>query len=120
MIAIGDWELRNSSASPVTIQSANLPGQHGLTVTRAYVVPIQGRTLIGVAYWPPKSPMWALRRLAAGAVIRPHQALDLVYGLAMTSAKTGKAGGPTIIYTANGNSYTLQETFSVQLQVKSC
>jgi hypothetical protein len=120
MIAIGDWALKNSSASTVTIQSATLPDVHGLTATKAWLAPIQGQTLIGVAYWPPKSPMWALRVLAAGGTIRPHHSLNLVFGFAMNSAKTAQAGGPTVTYTANGNTYTLQETFSVKLQAKAC
>jgi hypothetical protein len=120
MIAIGDWELKNGSASTVTVQSASLPGEHGLSATKAWLVPIQGQTLIGVAYWPPKSPMWPLRQPAAGAVIRPHQSVNLVFGFAKTSAKNGQAGGPLVTYTANGHTYTLQETFSVLLEAKAC
>jgi hypothetical protein len=63
--------------------------------------------LIGEAIWPPSSRMWARRRPAAGAVNRAGQSLNLVFGVATTSASMGgRASGPVANYTASGNTYT--------------
>jgi hypothetical protein len=117
---MGVWGLHNNSASTVTVQSATLPGEHDLIATPGWLVPIRDETLIGTALWPPSSPMWALRKVAAGGEIGPHQTVSLVFGVAMTSARTGVAGAPVVVYTANGHSYTLRESLSVQLAAKSC
>ncbi len=63
--------------------------------------------------------MWAQRSLAAGAVIRPHQTLNLVIGLARTAPK-GTGGGPIVSYTAGQATYTLNEQTGVLLAGGSC
>jgi hypothetical protein len=108
-ITMGVYSLRNSSASPVTIQSVKLPVLVRLRMTRAYLVPIPDRTLIGEGYWPPKQEVWALRRSAVGGVIRPGQALNLVFGLTMITDRGGYSSGPLITYTDAGNTSTVQE-----------
>ena len=93
----------------------------GLTMTRAWVVPVQVRPghfeLIGaLTTWPPPaSPEWAQRQPAAGAVILPGQTLNLVVGLTMTTTQVGHSRGPVITYTADGNGYTLQEPTGLRM-----
>jgi hypothetical protein len=112
----GLYDMENSGTSPVTVQSISLGSPHGLTMTRAWLVPILftksgGFTLIGVGlpYPPTTSEEWSERQPAKGAVIGPGQDLNLVFGLIRTTTKDGTSAGPVIVYTANGNSYTLQE-----------
>ena len=119
MTAMGVWALENKGKTTVTVQSISLPDTRGLRETRAWLVPIQGHTLIGNVTWPPTSPMWAHRAPAAGTVIRPGQALNLVYGVARTAAK-GTAGGPVVSYSAGKATYTLNESTGLELAGGNC
>ena len=119
-VTIGLWDLRNSSKSPVTIQSIRLPSAHGLTMTKAWLLPLaRGVNAVGVGWpYPPANTAevraeWAQRKPAVGDVIRPSQHLLLVFGLVRTTARAGKSGGPVIVYTADGSSYILAEDVSL-------
>ena len=50
---------------------------------------------------------WPNRQAIPGAVIKPHQGLNLFFGVARHGRGRG-AGGP-VTYTASRNTYTLQE-----------
>lgn len=115
-ITMGIYDLDvESGTSPVTVQSVRLGSPHGLKMTKAWVTPIFANTpLIGTALWPPPaSPAWAQRKPAEGAVIKPGQDLNLVFGLTRTTARAGRSDGPVIVYTANGNTYMLAENVSL-------
>jgi hypothetical protein len=107
-----------SGTSPVTVQRVSLGSPHGLAMTTAWVTPVFANTpLIGaVLSWPPAGPAWAQRRPAAGAVIKPGQDLNLVFGLTRTTPRSGRSDGPVIVYTADGNTYTLAENTSLIVQ----
>lgn len=113
-MAMGVYVLENHSPYTVTVERFTLPTIVRLTSTRAYLVPIshlprRPYELIGEAYWPPKARVWAQRRPVVGAVIKPGQTLNLVFGLTMISNHGGYTSGPTLTYTANGTSYSIEE-----------
>jgi len=125
-VTTGIYELNNSSSDAVTVQSVTLPGAYGLTMTRAWLVPVgqtgNGGTMTVGAGWPyPPSftalvrSVWAQRRPAVGATIKPGQDLNLVFGLTRTTANAGKSSGPAITYTAGGSTYTVQEKTSLMV-----
>jgi len=89
---------KNSSASPVTVRNVALPKLVRLRMTKAFLVPILHKTLIGEAYWPPKARAWEQRRPADGGVILPGQTLNLVFGLTMITNRGGYSSGPLITY----------------------
>jgi len=116
-VSDGFFLLTNTGWSPVTVTSVKVTSLHGLAMTRAWLMP-EYKPPHGVpsgvgddSYPPIISPQWPNREAVPGAVIKPHRALNLFFGLARTTAETGRAGGPTITYTAGGNTYTLQEQF---------
>jgi hypothetical protein len=116
-VSDGFFLLTNTGSSPVTITSVKLSSVHGLAVTRAWLMPMYKPphgvpSGVGDGPYPPvDSPEWPNRQAVPGAVIKPHQSLNLFFGLARTTASTGRAGGPTVTYTAGRNSYTLQEAW---------
>jgi pyrroloquinoline quinone biosynthesis protein B len=57
---------------------------------------------------------------AIGGVVGPHKTLNLVFGLARTSASDGRSDGPAITYTAGGNSYTIEEGITLLVAATSC
>jgi len=130
-ITMGIYDLHNTGTSPVTVKTVTLPSAHGLTMTKAWLVPIgqtgSGGTLDVGAGWPyPPSftalvrSVWAQRRPAAGATIKPGQDLNLVFGLTRTTGSVGKSDGPAITYTAAGSTYTVQEKTSLVVAAANC
>lgn len=125
-VSDGFFLLTNTGSSPVTVTSVKVTSLHGLAITRAWLMPLYKPphgvpSGIGDEFYPPThSPEWPNRQAVPGAVIKPHQALNLFFGLARTTAETGRAGGPTITYTVGGNSYTLQEAWGFVIAAKSC
>jgi hypothetical protein len=131
---MGIYTLDNSGTSPVTVTSVTLPAAHGLAMTRSWLVPIyhdprNGNYVpIGVtADYPPIAkadvaidPEWRNRVPAAGATIRPGQTLNLVFGLIRTTPKVGRSDGPLISYTADRNSYTVQEQTGQEIHPGTC
>jgi hypothetical protein len=133
---VGLYPLANSGSAPVTLKSVTLGSPHGLTITRAWLTPIDGNaggggTLIGVGWpWPLSLARgwgsqavrwaWARREPAAGAVIKPREDLNLVFGLTRTIARNGYSGGPVITYTANGSTYTVREQTTLEVAAKRC
>lgn len=114
-VTAGIYDLHNTGTSPATVHRVGLPSAHGLRMTEVWLVPIRHTTLIGAGwpYPPTTSPVWAQRQPAAGAVIRPGQDLNLVFGLTRTSARDGRSAGPVIVYSASGTSYTMHEAVSL-------
>ena len=119
-VTMGIWWLHNDGTSPVTIQSIHLD-EHDLRMTMPWLVPIYHNPKngqfdeVGAGYpYPPAFNVaarwsWARRQPAVGALIRPSKSLNLVFGMTRTSAATGRAGGPVIVYSAGGTTYTLAE-----------
>jgi hypothetical protein len=112
----GIYVLANTGTSPLTVSSVRLPSPQGLTMTRAWLVPVDqtaggGGILIGAGYpYPPTSTAeWSRRVAIPGAVIKPHDGLNLVFGLTRTTARWGRTDGPIVTYTAGDTTYTLQE-----------
>jgi hypothetical protein len=129
-LTVGLYSLRNTGTAPATIDSVRLPSATlGLTMTRSWLTPIYHDTLLGVGWayplTPPKTTVhewsgekgalleWARRRPAVGAVIRPGQWLTLVFGLTRTRDHAGRSGGPVIVYTVSGNTYTIHEAVTL-------
>jgi hypothetical protein len=112
-ITMGVFWLENRSPCTVTIESFSLPTLVRLRPTRAYLVPITHTPghyqVIGEASWPPTARVWAQRHPIVGGVMKPGQSLNLVFGLTMISNRGGYSSGPTLTYTADGGSYTIEE-----------
>jgi hypothetical protein len=74
-------------------------------------------TYVGVqaGYPPIHWRTWPKRQPIPGAVIKPRQGLNLVFGLTRTGPKDGHTGGPVITYAGGGNTYTLQEQFGFRI-----
>jgi hypothetical protein len=124
----GFFVLTNTGTSPVTVTSVKLTAVHGLAMTRAWLMPGYkpprgALSFVGDEPYPPiRWPEWPNRQAIPGAVIKPHQGLNLFFGVARTTAGTGRVGGPTVTYTAGGNTYTLQEAwgFVIPAPGRSC
>lgn len=124
-VTMGIYELVNIGRSPATVQRVSLPDNaHGLRMTKAWLVPIthtrgNGTLSVGAGgLFPPVysalvRAVWAQRRPAAGAIIRPGQDLNLVFGLTRTSDRDGRSPGPAIVYSANRTTYTIDEGWSL-------
>jgi hypothetical protein len=127
-VTVGLYDLDNSDTSPVTVKSITLPSAHGLTMTKAWLVPIyhdpkNGNYVVlgvGAAYPPTTAPEWRHREPAVGAVIHPHQDLNIVFGLIRTSARNGRSDGPATTYTAGGSTWTVKEQVSLVVAARSC
>jgi len=118
--------LQNSGKIPATVRKVTLTNPHGVAMTtRAWLVPIwhtQGDYDVigdGFPYPPVTWGTWKNRRLAIGGVIRPGQSLNLVFGIKRT-ARTGRSGPTSIVYTAGGSTYTLTESTSTVMKHGSC
>ena len=126
-VEVGLYDLHNRGSSPVTVKSISLDHPHGLVMTETWLTPIghqNGQELtIGVGWpYPPSftalvRQVWSERRPAIGATVRPGQDLNLVFGLTRTGA-VGKSGGPVIVYTADGSTYTLHENTSLSVAAR--
>jgi hypothetical protein len=128
-LTMGIYGLANSGTSDVIVTGVRLAHPHGLSITKsAWVVPdvvTPGEDLgVGVEEdYPPVSwPTWSKREAIPGALVRPRQdELSLVFGLTRTTSRAGHSGGPVITYTANGNTYRVQErTALVVTAAKTC
>ena len=128
-VTLGLYTLQNNGTSAATINSVRLPSDaRGLKMTKAWVVPIYhdpktgNLELIGVGWpYPPTSqPTWPQRSPAAGAIVKPGQDLNLVFGLIRTTGGNGRSDGPVIVYTVNGSSYTIHEAVSLLLAAARC
>jgi len=118
--------LQNGGKIPATVRKVSLTYAHGMTMTtRAWLVPIwhtQGDYDAigdGFAYPPVTWGTWKYRRPAIGGVVRPGQTLNLVFGIKRT-ARTGRSGPTSIVYTAGGSTYTLTESTSTVMKHGSC
>lgn len=101
-------------------------------MTSSYLVPFShggGYTFsIGVAsgfpaaYSAAARKVWTEREPLIGAVIRPGQSLNLVFGMSLVpaTAHEGSSDGPRITYTSGGSDYYVQEQFSLQMVHPSC
>lgn len=122
----GIYVLANAGTSPVTIKSVRLPSPHGTVMTSAWLIPVEktagGGILVGAGYpYPPTHwAEWYRRVAVAGAVIRPHEGLNLVFGLTRTTAAAGHTSGPVITYSAGGSTYSLQEQVGFVITAASC
>jgi hypothetical protein len=122
-ITMGIYALENGGKIPATIQSVHLTHPHGLSMTKAWVIPIVHTTgqydLVGEQLnYPPRWSTWAHRQPVPGAVVPAGKSLNLVFGVTRTTAKTGTSGYPVVTYTAGGNTYTLTETISLVVTAK--
>jgi hypothetical protein len=74
---------------------------------------LPGRLLI----WPrPAGPRVRGQR---PSVIKPHEDLNLVFGLTRTTARNSYSGGPVITYSTGGTAYTVSEKTTLEV-AKSC
>ncbi len=122
-VDMGLFDLKNQGTAPVTIRSVSLPDAHGMAMTEAWLVPsnTSGPQLgVGQPYPPVTYPLWADRVPAVGAVIRPGQDVQLVFGVLRTTAADGRSDQPKIVYTAGRAAYTLREQGSLALSHTKC
>jgi hypothetical protein len=122
-VDMGLFDLKNQGTAPVTVRSVSLPDARGMAMTAAWLVPANasGPQLgVGQPYPPVTYPLWADRVPAVGAVIRPGQDLQLVFGVLRTTAADGRSDQPMIVYTAGRAAYTLREQGSLALSHTKC
>jgi hypothetical protein len=107
--------LYNTGHSPVTLTSVTLASPHGLTMTKAWLMPgykpphgAWSYVGAGEPYPPVQWPEWRNRQPIPGAKIKPGQGLNLFFGLTRTTSGPGRTGGPVVTYTVDSISYTLQ------------
>jgi hypothetical protein len=113
--AIGPFNLDDFGSQPVTVDSVTLTDNHGLAMGRPYLAPIpKDGDLIGMWYWPPYGWAWSHRVPADGAVVKPHQNLNLVFAGWRTTARAGTSN-VTVGYSSGGNSYSLTFSFSIEI-----
>lgn len=115
--------LDNTGTSPVTVTDVKLPSSsRGLAMTTAWLMPPY-KPPHGVLTWagvqagypPTHWAPWPKRHAIPGAVIKPRQSLNLVFGLTRTGTENGHTSGPVVTYTAGGNTYTLLEHYGFLL-----
>jgi hypothetical protein len=121
-VTAGLWVLDNTGTSPVTVTGVKLSSSRGLAMTRAWLMPPYKSPhgdwdYVGVqaGYPPVHWRTWPDRQAIPGAVIKPGQNLNLVFGLTHTGEQDGHTSGPLVTYTASGNSYTLQEGYGFRI-----
>ena len=119
--AVGMWLLDNTGSSPVMVISVKLPS-HGLAMTKAWLVPEYKSQHNTTDYfgdqagWPPiRYRTWPDRQPIPGAVIKPGQELNLIFGVTLTGSGDGTTDGPVITYTAGRGTYTMQAGFGIDL-----
>lgn len=112
---MGDFVLKNSGQTPVTVDAVTLTDDHGLAQGKPWLVPvIETQALIGVAYWPPDRTAWNRRIAADRAVVKPGEELNLVPEVWRIRNPSGVAN-ITIRYSSSGTSYSLTEGWSVEV-----
>jgi hypothetical protein len=131
---VGLYDFTNSSSSPVTVHGVSLASARGLKMSKeAWFVPIYHSDgqydTVGVVwplplsrvrvYWPVRWA-WARRKPAVGFVIKPHVDVNLVFGVTRTTARNAYSGGPVVIYSANGKTYTLREQTTLEIPAHDC
>ena len=119
----GLFELVNHGTAPVTVRSVSLSNAHGMTMTEAFLVPVNPNVEgpgFGFAYPPVTYPYWADRVPASGATIRPGQDLLLVFGVARTTSARAYSDGPMVVYTSGSSTFTLREKLSLALAPGRC
>lgn len=126
-VVAGIYVLDNTGTEAATVNSVTLSNAHGLTMTKAWLVPVggsgNGHLLVGAGWpYPPSftklvRSVWAQRRPADGATIQPGHTLNLVFGLTRTTVQPG-TGDPVISYTAGGSGYTVAEKTTLEVAAK--
>ena len=125
-VTAGVWLLYNTGTSPVRVTSVTLASSHDLAMTSSWLLPEYKShdtwDYVGVqaGYPPIRWRTWPNRQPVPGAVIKPGQDLNLVFGLTRTGSKDGATTGPVITYTANRITYTLQPQMAFVIAAKSC
>lgn len=127
-ITVGLYDLHNYGKFPVKISGIMLPPLHGLKRTGSWWLtpilrdPRNGNWLdIGASFpFPPTFSKlarqeWRRRRPLIGAVLQPHQDLDLVFVLSRTAENYGIVGGPKVTYTSAGQTWTVTEHFTMAI-----
>ena len=127
-ITVGLYDLHNYGKFPVKISGIMLPPLHGLKRTGSWwLTPISetpatatGWTSVLALPFPPTFSKlarqeWRRRRPLIGAVLRPHQDLDLVFVLSRTAENYGIVGGPKVTYTSAGQTWTVTEHFTMAI-----
>jgi hypothetical protein len=125
--AQGWYSIQNSGKTAATVQSVRLVKPHGVAMTtKAWLMPVLqtghgGEELYGAGFpYPPVGwAPWKHRRLAVGAVIRPGQTSNLIFGVARTARK-GTSAAPVVTYTAGGNTYTWQDATTFVMVPRNC
>ena len=114
-VTMGFYVIKNSGTASARIRSITLPNAHGLRATRVWLAPIRKNLLLGAGFpWPPRSPVWAHRMPASGAVIKAGESLNIVFGITRTSSAPARSDGPLVVYTAQGSAYTMRNGVSFE------
>jgi hypothetical protein len=122
-VLMGLWHLDNQGTAPVTVRAVSLPDAHGMAMTEAWVEPLNitgPQVGVGLAYPPVTYPLWSHRAPAEGAVIRPGQDLQLVFGVLRTTAADGSSAAPMVVYTVGRSTYTLHMEGSMAVAATKC
>lgn len=125
-VTYGMEVLKNTGTDPVQLESVSLVDAQATHVQKAFVVPIDGGSLVGDwGSWPPPRAAttttgvrWAERKPLAGMMLPQHQRRD--YNLVLHAA-TDKQGMPRfsavrVVYTADGTRYAEESSTEVLLK----
>jgi len=138
-VTVGSDVLSNSGSQPLIIDSLHLRAGKDLTLAGAFLVPIEGKTLLGDGFtFPPVAGQvqgdgvrWDLRVNPVGATLRPGPQyatpgkpapMNLVIGLVSGLASGGAATGVEIDYHIADQKFVATSGFAltVRNQPDSC
>ena len=124
VVSDGFEALENHATATAHITKVALADpHHGLKVLAAYVVPVTGNTLYGVAPGFPRRPLmpagwqWAQRQVAVGAQVRGKTTANLLLVL-QPAASGGWARGIDVYYQVSGQQYLLRTATRLRILVR--
>lgn len=125
-VTYGMEVLRNTGDEPVRLESVSLLDARATRVEEAFVVPIEGGTLVGNwTSWPPpraatttKGVRWEQRKPVAGMLLPPQRKRDfnLVLHAATSEHGTARFRAVRVAYTADGTQYVEDASTEVLLR----
>lgn len=125
-VTYGGEVVKNSGSEPVRLERVSLVGARATHLEEAFIVPIEGGTLVGSwTSWPPpraatttKGVRWGQRKPAAGMLLPPHRTRDFNLVLHATTNEHGspRFAAVRVVYTADGTEFAEESSTEVLLR----
>jgi hypothetical protein len=125
ILTYGFDAFTNKGTSPAVISKASLADPKGIRTLAAWIVPVTGHDLYGLAWgFPPTRQVpagvqWAQRQHPTGAAISPSRQSNIVLVLELTARK-GSADGIDVYYHVGSTDYHLRTATKVALGYRYC